>query len=207
MSPKSLMKVTGPAPSGRSRMPSSFPLMSSNSLLVSVTFSPKVTYTTDTLPRVLETIFSTLAFSAIFSSIFRVTNCSIFSALAPGQGQMATATRTGVSGSLRLGISRTAKTPQKTTATRRTQETWRFSTKNRALFQPLESGLESCILRNDFYFFAVDEKRSAGGDDFLSFFQTFLDRYLVAQDVPRPDDAKRGDSGISLFFNNKDGIP
>jgi hypothetical protein len=41
--------------------------------------------------RVFDSIFSTLTFSATFSSIRRVTSCSIFSAPAPGQGHRASA--------------------------------------------------------------------------------------------------------------------
>ena len=58
----------------------------------------------DTLVREMDSILVTLAFSAILDSIFFVTRFSIFSALAPGQGVSATATRTGTSGSFRCGM-------------------------------------------------------------------------------------------------------
>ncbi|HEX9187229.1 MAG TPA: hypothetical protein VGB87_09165 [Vicinamibacteria bacterium] len=52
----------------------------------------------------MERTRSTRAFSAIFSSILRVTSGSILRALAPGQGQTISASRIGMSGSLRRGI-------------------------------------------------------------------------------------------------------
>ncbi len=78
--------------------------MSSNSFPVSSTFWSSSTYTTERLVREIDWIFSTRAFWAMASSIRRVMSCSIFSALDPGQGHKATATRTEISGSLRLGI-------------------------------------------------------------------------------------------------------
>ena len=48
-----------------------------------------------TLVRLIDSIFSTVAFSATLCSIVLVTSCSIFSALVPGHVQVATATRTG----------------------------------------------------------------------------------------------------------------
>ena len=104
VSPKSLMKLIGPAPSGRSAIESSFILTSSNCLPVSVTLSSSCTYTTASPPRVRDVILSTRAFCAMASSSLRVTSSSTFSAAAPGQGQSATATRTGISGSLRCGM-------------------------------------------------------------------------------------------------------
>jgi len=59
-----------------------------------------------TLPRTMEDSFWMLELSASFSSTRRVTSCSTFSALAPGQVQTASAIRMGISGSLRLGICR-----------------------------------------------------------------------------------------------------
>ena len=56
-----------------------------------------------TLVRLMDSIFSMAAFSAILCSILLVTSCSIFSALVPGHTQVATATRTGMKGSLALG--------------------------------------------------------------------------------------------------------
>ena len=46
---------------------------------------------TATLPREVDSMRSTRAFSAMRSSMRRVTSCSIFSALAPGHGQIAAA--------------------------------------------------------------------------------------------------------------------
>ena len=56
--------------------------------------------------RLRDSILSTVAFSAIFCSISRATICSTFSAVAPGQLAMASATRTAIVGSLALGILR-----------------------------------------------------------------------------------------------------
>jgi len=67
-------------------------------------FSSNSMVTTQTLLRVMDSILVTLEFSAIFFSSLRVTRSSTFSAAAPGQGQMARATRTGMSGSLRSGM-------------------------------------------------------------------------------------------------------
>src|SRR6266511_3472287 len=50
--------------------------------------------------REIDSIFSTFEDSAIFCSILRVTSCSTFSAEAPGHSAVATAMRTGTSGSL-----------------------------------------------------------------------------------------------------------
>ena len=80
--------------------------MSSNCLPGSVTSFCSSMMTTDTPVRVLEVILSIFEFSAIFSSTRRVTSCSIFSALAPGQWAITAAARTGMSGSLRWGIER-----------------------------------------------------------------------------------------------------
>ena len=106
VSPKSLTKLMGPAPWGRSLIVSSLSLMSSNCLPTSATPFWSRMATTVTLVRVLDVMRSILEFSAIFSSIRRVTSCSIFSALAPGQEQTAIASRTGMSGSLRRGMER-----------------------------------------------------------------------------------------------------
>ena len=104
VSPKSFTKLIGPAPSGRSLIVSSFSLMSSNSFPVSGRPSTSVTNTAVMPVRVLDSTFSTLTFSATFSSSRRVISCSIFSALAPGHGHNTSACRIGISGSLRCGI-------------------------------------------------------------------------------------------------------
>ena len=93
VSPKSLMKSIGRAPLGRPVMVSSFNLMSSNSLAVSLIPSSSSMVTTATPPRVLDSIFLIRELS-IFSSIGRVMYSSIFSALAPGHIAIAAATRT-----------------------------------------------------------------------------------------------------------------
>jgi hypothetical protein len=91
VSPKSLMNSTGPAPGGRSRMPLSLSAMSSHSLAGSVVRSSSAMITMDTLLREVDSIRSTREFSAIRSSILRVTSCSTRSALAPGHAQTAAA--------------------------------------------------------------------------------------------------------------------
>ncbi len=106
VSPKSFWKSIGSAPSGRSWMFLSLESMSSRARPRSLASARTVTSTTDTPLREVDSIFSTSALEAIFSSILRVRSCSTFSAGAPGQGVLATATRTGISGSFRLGIHR-----------------------------------------------------------------------------------------------------
>ena len=54
--------------------------------------------------RVVDSMRSILELSAIFSSMRLVMRSSTLSAPAPGQVPMATAMRTGMSGSLRLGM-------------------------------------------------------------------------------------------------------
>src|SRR5437867_3495901 len=112
VSPKSFTKLMGPAPWGRSLIVSSLSLMSSNCLPTSATPFWSRIATTFTLVRVLDVMRSILEFSAIFSSMRRVTSCSIFSALAPGQEQTAIASRTGRAGSWRCGLGRRRKAPQ-----------------------------------------------------------------------------------------------
>ena len=103
--------------------------MSSRARPRSLASARTVTCTTETPLREVDSIFSTSLFEAIFSSILRVTSCSTFSAGAPGQGVTATATRTGISGSLRFGIRRYPKVPATSVARRRTHATWGFSVK------------------------------------------------------------------------------
>jgi len=107
VSPKSLMNWTGEAPLGSSGFSdASLSCRSSSSLSTSLTSSRRLMVTTAMPLRVFDSILSILAFSAIFVSSLRVMRSSIFSELAPGHATSATATRTGTSGSLRLGIAR-----------------------------------------------------------------------------------------------------
>ena len=129
VSPKSFLKSIGWASSGRSWMFLIRESMSSRARPRSLASARTVTCTTETPLREVDSIFSTSLFEAIFSSILRVTSCSTFSAGAPGQGVTATATRTGISGSLRFGIRRYPKVPATSVARRRTHATWGFSVK------------------------------------------------------------------------------
>jgi len=104
VSPKSLRKVIGPAPSGNPLMEPSFRLMSSSTSPVWAISSRSFTVMTDMPVRVTDSTRSTLSFSATRASMTRVTSSSTFSARTPGQGQSTAATRTGMSGSLRWGI-------------------------------------------------------------------------------------------------------
>ena len=107
--------------------------MSSNSLPVSIRASSSTSaYTTERPGRFVEVISETRMFCATRSSILRVTSCSTLSALWPGHGVTTATCRTGMSGSLRLGIAAYAQIPQAMTPTSRTQDTCRFSTKKRA---------------------------------------------------------------------------
>jgi hypothetical protein len=56
------------------------------------------------LSDVTDVVRSIFELPATACSILRVTSSSTFSDAMPGQGQIATATRTGMSGSLRLGM-------------------------------------------------------------------------------------------------------
>ncbi|HSL21247.1 MAG TPA: hypothetical protein VK886_06910 [Vicinamibacterales bacterium] len=133
VSAKSLRKMIGCVPVGRSVSPSSRSLMSSNSAEVSEIRSSMSKEITVTLVRTIDSSFVTVEFSAIFCSILRVTSASIVSAATPGHAQIATAVRAGKTGSFRFGIQKYAKTPQQTVATSSTQATCRCSTKNRAV--------------------------------------------------------------------------
>src|SRR5580693_709436 len=73
------------------------------------------------------------AFCAIVCSICRVTSCSTCCAVAPGHWVEATATLTGILGSLRLGMCWKPYQPHTQTAIRMTSESCRFSTKKRAV--------------------------------------------------------------------------
>ena len=105
VSPKSLIQVIGPAPSGRSfsiclsRWP-----MSWNSWSVFSMLSSSRTCTTEMLSCVVASTRSTLSLPVAACSILRVTSCSTLSEAIPGQGQIASPTRTGMSGSLRFGM-------------------------------------------------------------------------------------------------------
>ena len=131
--PKSRMKSIGPAPCGRSEIPSSRSLMSSSSFAGSSTSSLSVTHTKATPSREVEVISFTVTFSAMVSSIRRATSSSTRTASTPGQRQMAMAIFTGMSGSLRCGMRRYPNTPQRMVATRVIHAMCRFSVKNRAV--------------------------------------------------------------------------
>ena len=112
VSPKLLLNWIGPAPWGRDRFRSfSLMAMSLNSLRVSAPASSSWTWTKETpgsdmdlMPKFPASGGCTRVFCAIRSSTGRVTSCSTFSALTPGHWVTATATRTGMSGSFRLGM-------------------------------------------------------------------------------------------------------
>src|SRR5271166_2674024 len=95
------------------------------------------TSTTDTLSCVVDSTRSTFELPVAACSIFLVTSCSTLSDAIPGHGQIASPTRTGMSGSLRLGMFMYAKTPQARVANSATQAICRFSVKNRAMFRLL----------------------------------------------------------------------
>src|SRR5215470_5200934 len=87
-------------------------------------------------------------FSAIFSSIGRVTSCSTCCVWTPGHGVMATATRTGISGSLRCGMELYPYQPQSTVPIRSIHAICRCSTKKRAVLLPFSiiSASLSCAM-------------------------------------------------------------
>ena len=91
VSPKSLTNWIGPAPGGRSAIVSRRSAMSSHCFAGSVVRSSSAMTTIETEEREVDSMRSTRAFSAIFSSILRVTSCSTRSAGAPGHGQTAAA--------------------------------------------------------------------------------------------------------------------
>ena len=136
VSPKSLTHFTGPAPAGRSEMfVTRFP-MSANCSTVSAMSSCRCTSITATPSRVVVSIFLTLEFPAAACSIFRVTSSSTRSAGTPGQGQTASAIRTGMSGSFRFGIRLYPAMPAAMERTRRAQATCRCWTQKRARLKP-----------------------------------------------------------------------
>lgn len=81
----------------------------------------------------MERTVSTWEFSATADSTRRVTRSSIRSASIPGQGMIAIAEMTGMSGSRRCGIRKNPTMPQSTVATRASHATWRCSVKYRAV--------------------------------------------------------------------------
>src|SRR5579859_384384 len=99
--------------------------------------SKSLTCTTEMLSWVVDSTRSTLLFPVTACSTFRVTNCSTLSADIPGQGVMARAMRTGMSGSFRLGMFKYPNTPQARVANNATQAIWRFLTKNCATLRLL----------------------------------------------------------------------
>src|SRR5208283_3761450 len=86
---------------------------------------------------VVDSTRSTLLFPVTACSTLRVTNCSTLSAEIPGQGVMASAIRTGMSGSFRLGMLMYPNTPQARVANKATQAICRLLTKNRATLRLL----------------------------------------------------------------------
>jgi hypothetical protein len=78
--------------------------MSWNSWSVFSMLSRRRTSTTDMLSCVVDSTRSTLSLPVAACSIFRVTSCSTLSDAMPGQGAIASPTRTGMSGSFRLGM-------------------------------------------------------------------------------------------------------
>ena len=80
--------------------------MSWNSWSVFSMLSSSLTWTTEMLSWVVDSTRSTLELPVTFSSIFRVTSCSTLSEAIPGHGQIASARRTGMSGSFRFGMLR-----------------------------------------------------------------------------------------------------
>ena len=110
VSPKSLLNLIGPAPDGR-LSEFNFKFMSLNSFLESFTVSESWTCTieipgieSDLIPKSPPSGARILGFCAMVDSIGRVTSCSTCSAVPPGYWVITEATRTGMSGSLRLGI-------------------------------------------------------------------------------------------------------
>ena len=86
MSPKSLIQVIGPAPSGRSVIWFSRCPISWNSCWVFLMLSNSLTCTTEMLSWVVDSTRSTLLFPVMACSTFRVTSLSTLSAEIPGQG-------------------------------------------------------------------------------------------------------------------------
>src|SRR5215470_16865216 len=120
----------------------------------------------------------TVLFCAMVCSIGRVISCSTSCAVAPGHWQAATATRTGISGSLRWGIEKNPKTPHTMTPTRAAQAIWRCSTKKRDVFCScwIRSASDMCgigsLPRQNPYFLAVPYERTTQGHDTLARAQT-----------------------------------
>src|SRR5664279_1480610 len=79
--------------------------------------SNSLTCTTEMLSWVVDSTRSTLLFPVMACSTFRVTSCSTLSAEIPGHGVIASAMRTGMSGSFRLGMFMYPNRPQARVAT------------------------------------------------------------------------------------------
>ncbi len=131
VSPKSLLNWTGPAPWG-SRLFSalSLRLISENCFFGSFTVSSNCTYTNASPGKLMERMPKSEAegglinaFCAITCSTGRLTSCSTSCAVAPGHAIEATATRTGILGSLRLGMCMKPYQPHTQTASSSTSET------------------------------------------------------------------------------------
>ena len=101
------------------------------------------------------------AFCAIICSTGRVTNCSTSCAVAPGQAMEATATRTGMLGSLRLGMCIKPYQPHRHTAINRTSETWRCSVKKRAVLCvcAMYSDSALCVMQHCMFAYLLRKNR------------------------------------------------
>src|SRR5215468_11095140 len=128
-------------------------------------------------------------FCATRSSILRVTSCSTLSVLCPGHGVTTATCRTGMSGSLRLGIAAYAQNPQAMTPTSKTHDTWRFSTKKRV------------TLLNFLHDIAWAKQIRPRRHDSLAAAEAVEDRYLVTHEGPRPhlNTLDRGNSSVLLL--------
>ena len=141
VSPKLLLNWMGPAPRGNCAFSwFSLRLMSLNSFCLSFTLSSSWTYTTASPGKLIERMPKLdglggrmVVFCATACSIGRVTSCSTCSAVAPGHWHWAEATRTGMSGSLRLGMLWYPYQPQTKVAINKMSATCRCSVKNRAV--------------------------------------------------------------------------
>src|SRR5215469_14080894 len=163
-------------------------------------------------------------FSAIFSSIGRVTSCSTCCAWTPGQGVMATATRSGISGSLRCGMETYPYQPQMAVAIRSIQAICRCSTKKRAVlwtFSIISASLlcaitfpqdlagltsfapDACFLWDYFDFVAILNQRATGDDDRFSGLQSLGNADEVSLSVPNLYRSLAGNAVPTMIRNDK----
>src|SRR5215469_14463316 len=133
-------------------------------------------------------------FCAMVCSIGRVTSCSTSCAVAPGHWQTATATRTGISGSLRCGIEKKPYTPQITTPISAAQAICRCSTKKREVLclvriscSSLSCGM-ACSSGNYVNFLAVVDERSADRNQLLARSQALRHFNLITEGLSDFDD-------------------